>query len=115
MTTAVTGVRASLSSIAAVPLWSMDAAEVPSTRGEVLAAEAVSVTEQWSQYSIAGPQSSIARFVEDLIRKGGPTDCPDLLRRMVETSAETVEWLVDAVGASLRAAGDAPADFFFSA
>src|SRR6185503_13931509 len=35
------------------------------------------------------------------MRKGGPTDCPDLLRRLVATSAETVEWLVDAVGARM--------------
>jgi fumarate reductase flavoprotein subunit len=49
----------------------------------------------------AGIDDSIERFVEDLKRKGGPTDCPDLLRRMVETSAETVEWLVDAVGARM--------------
>jgi fumarate reductase flavoprotein subunit len=49
----------------------------------------------------AGIEDSIERFVEDLIRKGGPTDCPDLLRRLVETSAETIEWLVDAVGARM--------------
>ena len=49
----------------------------------------------------AGIDDSNERFVTDLVRKGGPTDCPDLLRRMVETSAETVEWLVDAVGARM--------------
>jgi fumarate reductase flavoprotein subunit len=49
----------------------------------------------------AGIDDSTDRFVEDLIRKGGPTDCPDLLRRLVETSAETVEWLVDSVGARM--------------
>jgi fumarate reductase flavoprotein subunit len=49
----------------------------------------------------AGIDDSTGRFVEDLIRKGGPTDCPDLLRRLVETSAETVEWLVDSVGARM--------------
>jgi len=49
----------------------------------------------------AGIEDSTERFVEDLIRKGGPTDCPDLLRRLVETSAETVEWLVDSVGARM--------------
>jgi len=49
----------------------------------------------------AGIDDSTERFVADLVRKGGPTDCPDLLRRMVETSAETVEWLVDAVGARM--------------
>lgn len=49
----------------------------------------------------AGIDDSTERFVEDLIRKGGPTDCPELLRRLVETSAETVEWLVDSVGARM--------------
>jgi fumarate reductase flavoprotein subunit len=49
----------------------------------------------------AGIDDSTEQFVEDLIRKGGPTDCPDLLRRLVETSAETVEWLVDSVGARM--------------
>src|SRR5215471_21576434 len=44
----------------------------------------------------AGIEDSTERFIADLIRKGGPTDCPDLLRRLVETSAATVEWLVDA-------------------
>ena len=44
---------------------------------------------------------STERFVADLIRKGGPTDCPEVLRRLVETSAATVEWLVDAVGARM--------------
>ena len=53
----------------------------------------------------AGIEDSTERFVEDLIRKGGPTDCPDLLRRLVETSAETVEWLVDSVGRA-HGAGD---------
>lgn len=49
----------------------------------------------------AGIEDSTERFVEDLIRKGGPTDCPDLLHRLIETSAETVEWLVDSVGARM--------------
>ena len=49
----------------------------------------------------AGIDDSAERFVEDLVRKGGPTDCPELLRRLVETSAETVEWLVDSVGARM--------------
>src|SRR5262249_8500603 len=49
----------------------------------------------------AGIEDTTERFVEDLMRKGGPTDCPDLLRRLVETSAETVEWLVDSVGARM--------------
>src|ERR1044071_7393379 len=49
----------------------------------------------------AGIDDSTDRFIKDLIHKGGPTDCPDLLRRLVETSAETVEWLVDTVGARM--------------
>src|SRR6478672_12734551 len=49
----------------------------------------------------AGIDDSTERFVEDLIRKGGPTDCPELLRRLVETSAATVEWLVDTAGARM--------------
>ena len=49
----------------------------------------------------AGIADSPERFIEDLIRTGGPTDCPHLLRRLVETSAATVEWLADAVGARI--------------
>ncbi|MGB8082980.1 MAG: FAD-dependent oxidoreductase [Pseudolabrys sp.] len=46
----------------------------------------------------AGIADSTEQFVADLLRTGGPTDCPDLLRSLVATSAETVEWLVDFVG-----------------
>src|SRR3984893_2371353 len=46
----------------------------------------------------AGIADSPERFAEDLMRTGGPTDCPHLVRRLVETSAATVEWLVDCVG-----------------
>ena len=49
----------------------------------------------------AGIADSTEQFVADLLRTGGPTDCPDLLRRLVATSAETVEWLVDFVGARM--------------
>lgn len=49
----------------------------------------------------AGIDDSTERFVADLTHKGGRTDCPALLRRLVETSAATVEWLVDAVGARM--------------
>jgi fumarate reductase flavoprotein subunit len=49
----------------------------------------------------AGIADSPERFVEDLMRTGGPTDCPHLVRRLVETSAATVEWLVDCVGARM--------------
>src|SRR6516165_9780555 len=49
----------------------------------------------------AGIVDSAEQFVADLMRTGGPTDCPSLVRRLAATSAETVEWLVDAVGARL--------------
>lgn len=49
----------------------------------------------------AGIDDSTERFVADLLRTGGPTDCLDLLHRLVATSAETVEWLVDSVGARM--------------
>jgi fumarate reductase flavoprotein subunit len=49
----------------------------------------------------AGIDDSPDRFIEDLKRTGGVTDCPHLVRRLVETSAATVEWLVDAVGARM--------------
>lgn len=46
----------------------------------------------------AGIEDSAQRFIDDLLRTGGPTDCPALLKRLVETSAETAEWLVDHAG-----------------
>ena len=49
----------------------------------------------------AGIVDSAEQFVADLMRTGGPTDCPGLVRRLAATSAETVEWLVDAAGARL--------------
>jgi fumarate reductase flavoprotein subunit len=49
----------------------------------------------------AGIADSPERFIDDLMRTGGPTDCPQLLRRLVETSAATVEWLADGVGARI--------------
>jgi fumarate reductase flavoprotein subunit len=49
----------------------------------------------------AGILDSAEQFVADLMRTGGPTDCPRLVHRLAATSAETVEWLVDAVGARL--------------
>jgi fumarate reductase flavoprotein subunit len=50
----------------------------------------------------AGIVDSPAQFIADLTRTGRATDCPELLRRLAETSAETVEWLVDKVGARLE-------------
>ena len=49
----------------------------------------------------AGIADSPERFVADLMRIGGATDCPDLVRRVVHTSAATVEWLADSVGARI--------------
>ena len=49
----------------------------------------------------AGIEDLPERFIADLVRTGGPTDCPQLLRRLAETSAATVEWLVDSVGARM--------------
>src|SRR5262249_25571991 len=49
----------------------------------------------------AGIEDSPQRFIEDLMRTGGATDCPHLVRRLVEASAATVEWLVDSVGARM--------------
>jgi fumarate reductase flavoprotein subunit len=49
----------------------------------------------------AGIADSVEVFLADLVRTGGPSDCPELVRRLVETSAATVEWLVDCVGARM--------------
>jgi fumarate reductase flavoprotein subunit len=49
----------------------------------------------------AGIADSPERFIDDLMRTGGATDCPHLVRRLIETSAATVEWLVDCVGARM--------------
>jgi fumarate reductase flavoprotein subunit len=49
----------------------------------------------------AGIVDSAEQFVADLMRTGGPTDCPSLVHRLAATSAETVEWLVDTVGVRL--------------
>jgi fumarate reductase flavoprotein subunit len=49
----------------------------------------------------AGIDDSSAQLVADLMRIAGDTDCPELVQRLAEQSAPTVEWLVDAVGARL--------------
>jgi fumarate reductase flavoprotein subunit len=49
----------------------------------------------------AGIVDSPEQFEAELIRTGGPTDCPDLVRRLAATSAQTVEWLADSVGARI--------------
>lgn len=50
----------------------------------------------------AGIEDSPATMLRDLRAVAGETDDPALLQRMVEVSAETVEWLVDTVGARLQ-------------
>ena len=50
----------------------------------------------------AGIADSTEQFVADLMSIGGPTDCPDLASTSGrDVSAETVEWLVDCVGARM--------------
>lgn len=49
----------------------------------------------------AGIVDDPATMVADLMRIARETDDLDLVRRMAEVSAETVEWLVDTVGARL--------------
>ena len=50
----------------------------------------------------AGIADSPEQMVRDLSAIAGESDDPALLRRMAGVSAETVEWLVDTVGARLR-------------
>src|ERR1700732_2232287 len=53
----------------------------------------------------AGIADSPERFVADLMRIGGATDCPDLVRSVVHTSAATVEWLSRSCGARVAPGG----------
>lgn len=50
----------------------------------------------------AGIADSPARMAADLMAIAAETDDPALVRRLAEVSAETVEWLVDTVGARLQ-------------
>ncbi|MBV9784243.1 MAG: FAD-binding protein, partial [Acidisphaera sp.] len=50
----------------------------------------------------AGIDDSPDRMVRDLMAIARETDDADLVRRLAETSAETVEWLVDTVAARLK-------------
>lgn len=50
----------------------------------------------------AGIADSAEQFVADLMRTAGATDCPALTRRLAETSAATIEWLADSVGARIE-------------
>jgi fumarate reductase flavoprotein subunit len=49
----------------------------------------------------AGIEDNPARLLADLLRIAGATDCPELMQRLAEQSAPTVEWLVDAVAVRL--------------
>lgn len=49
-----------------------------------------------------GIEDSPERMAEDLLRQSGPHDTEQLLHRLAETSAETVEWLVDRHGVQLK-------------
>ena len=49
----------------------------------------------------AGIEDSPASLVADLMRIAGDTDCPQLVQRLAEQSAPTVEWLVASVGVRL--------------
>ncbi|MFZ4532841.1 MAG: FAD-dependent oxidoreductase [Alsobacter sp.] len=50
----------------------------------------------------AGITDSPDRMVADLTAIAGGTDAPDLVRRLAEVSAETVEWLIDDLGARMQ-------------
>lgn len=50
----------------------------------------------------AGIEDSAARMAADLARIAPETDDPALVRRMAGISAETVEWLIDVVGARMQ-------------
>ena len=61
-----------------------------------------SVTAAGSRFQReAGITDSPETMVRDLMAIAGETDDADLVRRLAEVSAETVEWLVDTVGARL--------------
>lgn len=50
----------------------------------------------------AGIKDDPETYFQDLMRIAGDTDDPDLVKRITEVSAETVEWLVDKVGARMQ-------------
>ncbi len=50
----------------------------------------------------AGIEDSPERMIRDLIAIAKETDDPALVRRLAEVSAQTVEWLVDTLGARLQ-------------
>lgn len=62
-----------------------------------------SVPAAGSRYQKAASIADDAeRMVADLLAISGGTDAPDLVRRMAEVSAETVEWLIDGLGARMQ-------------
>jgi fumarate reductase flavoprotein subunit len=50
----------------------------------------------------AGVEDDPETYFRDLIAIAGEADNPDLVRLMTQVSAETVEWLIDEVGARLK-------------
>ncbi len=49
----------------------------------------------------AGVEDSVDLMVADLLRQSGPHEAEDLTRRLAETSADLVDWLVDTHGVPL--------------
>ncbi len=62
-----------------------------------------SVPAAGSKYQkAAGIVDDPERMVSDLTAISGGSDAPELLRRMAEVSATTVEWLIDGLGARMQ-------------
>ena len=62
-----------------------------------------SVPAAGSKYQkAAGIDDKPEAMVEDLMAISGGTDAPELVRRMAEVSAATVEWLIDDLGARMQ-------------
>lgn len=49
----------------------------------------------------AGIKDSPDRMVEDLMRQGGPHECPEITRVLADQSASLIEWLVDQADARM--------------
>jgi fumarate reductase flavoprotein subunit len=62
-----------------------------------------SVPAAGSKYQKAvGLEDDPETMVRDLLAISGGTDAPELVRRMAEVSAATVEWLIDGLGARMQ-------------
>ena len=62
-----------------------------------------SVPAAGSKYQkTAGIDDAPDAMVRDLLAISGGTDAPELVRRMAEVSAATVEWLIDGLGARMQ-------------